>query len=690
MLSSYIKDSSNSDYSTGIYDKIDNPKKETKNISEDVNISQQINDNNQNQSKEMKNFNINTNINLTDTNNNTNISINDINNNTKTYINDIDNKTDKNNLEEPKEKITNKTENNNNNNKIDIKDINNIIKYNIDNLIYIICLFCNRNIVTKLISKTQILLLNQQNIQCKNCKGINYISICPKCKNIQQIKRFVSEGESIKCSNNLCNFPYLQALCPIKLCFEMFYFPLNKNFCNSPNGLIHVHKANEIVQSEQIVFQKISCYFCLRPIIYLSTQSNRNVYYEGMKVICPYNDCGKCFNRIICSNPRCNNIIYMEMGLFKMGQRIKCNKCSTIFSKLLCISCFRTMPLEKNIFKYGQLECRYNSCSKINHYANCVHCNQLNYFQNLDKPLIQGQSIQCGNKSCKKIFNIVYCPGCHELNPFPNGDFVFGRPYKCKYTAICSKTFLILICPNCWNYSRMVEDVEGKKYTCNKCNKLLANFQCPHCNICILDKNSFFNFGQMIKCPMCNKLFTFFRCYDCKKLIYSKEEILGKKIECQHCHKNSVNIICTKCKSKITFSKKETDMTFGEEISCPSCQQKFNFGDRLGDEFEKIYEKDLTYIKTLTGSTINYGIPQVDENYMERRENIFSEDKMERIIEKNDQCIICQSNKKESIFFPCGHRCTCYKCAVVYFEVHKMCPKCNEKAQAVIPKIFNS
>ena len=40
-------------------------------------------------------------------------------------------------------------------------------------------------------------------------------------------------------------------------------------------------------------------------------------------------------------------------------------------------------------------------------------------------------------------------------------------------------------------------------------------------------------------------------------------------------------------------------MTFGEEISCPSCQQKFNFGDRLGDEFEKIYEKHLIFMKNL-------------------------------------------------------------------------------------------
>ena len=660
-----IEESNNSAFSTGIYDKGEN-KKEAKKINIDDNNEQNINSNDQNKSEEM-------------TNTNTNVSNNSINDNNN------NNKINNNNSEESKEKNNNETENN----KIEIMDINNILKFNKDGYMYFNCSYCNDNITTKLKSREQALLLNQQNFQCKNCKGINYISICPKCKHIQLLKRFVSEGELIKCSNNSCNFPYLQTLCPIKFCFEMFYFPLTKNFCNSPNGLIHIHKPNERKQSEQIIFQKISCYYCLRPITYISTESNKNVYYEGMQVNCPYDDCRKSFNRLICPNPRCNNIIYMKLGLFKMGQQIKCIKCSTIFSKLLCVSCFRAIPLEKNVFKYGQLECRYNSCCKKNNYANCIHCNQLNYFPNLDKPLIQGQTIQCGNRDCNKLFNIVYCPDCHELNPF-HGDFVFGRPYKCKYTAICSKTFLVLICPTCWNYSRMVDNVEGKKYTCNKCNKLLANFQCPHCNVCILDKNSFFNFGQMIKCPQCNKLFTFFRCYDCKKLIYSKEEILGKKVECQHCHKTSVNIICTNCKSKITFSKRETNMEFGEEIGCPSCQQKFHYGDRLGDEFEKIYEKDLTYNKTLIGSVVKYGIPSVDENYIVRRGNIFSEDKIERIIEKNDLCIICQLNKKESIFFPCGHRCTCYKCAVVYFEEHKMCPKCNQRAEAVIPKIFST
>ena len=639
-----LKESNISDFSTGCFEKFDNTKKGPKIGSTNNEINQDIN-------------------------NSHNFDIKPIRSNEATNLNS--------------------NENQNQNQQIEIIDKNNIIKYNKDNYAYINCFYCNSEITTKIKSKAQIFLLNRQNLPCSKCGEINFISVCQNCKYIQQIKRFVSEGEAIKCSNTLCNFEYLSTLCPIKYCPEMFYFFKNKTSENSPNGIIHIHKANEIEESEQIIFQKISCYYCLRPIVFISTESNRNMYFESMRVECPYKNCKKSFNRLVCPNPRCCNIIYMQLGLFRMGQRIKCQKCDNIFSKILCVSCLRMIPLEKNIFKYGQLECRYNSCSKKNNYAICLHCDQLNFFKNLEMPLIPGQTIQCGNKNCKKFFNIVYCPGCHELNPFPKGDFVFGRPYKCKYTAICSKTFLILICPNCYNYSRMVDDVEGKKYTCNKCNKLLANFQCPHCAACILDKNSSFNFGQMIQCPSCLKLFSFFRCYDCKRLIYSKKEILGKLIECQYCHKNSVNIICPKCKLKISYSKRDSDIIIGEEISCPSCQQKFNFADKLGEDFDKIYSKDLIYVKTLIGSTLNYGKPDEDENYLERIRFIDNEN-IQRKIKRNDLCLICQSNKKESIFFPCGHRCSCYECAVLYFEVHKKCPKCYQNAEAIIPKIYNT
>ena len=54
----------------------------------------------------------------------------------------------------------------------------------------------------------------------------------------------------------------------------------------------------------------------------------------------------------------------------------------------------------------------------------------------------------------------------------------------------------------------------------------------------------------------------------------------------------------------------------------------------------------------------------------------------------NGVCMICNNNRKESIFYPCGHRCVCYNCAVMYFSVFKKCPKCRENAKCIIRKVY--
>ena len=582
------------------------------------------------------------------------------------------------------------------------------------------CPYCNKEIKLKhdLIDKYK---LNCLNIECPHnfCGKFFFFSICPKCQTLQVIPKLILEGEMLRCSNKTCLFQYMQTCCPVKPCQEMFYFSNLKNFNNSPNGVLHSHK-------NLLIFQKISCIFCYRPLVYYTTSKNQiNRYYETMRVVCPYEDCKKTFNRIVC--PNCNEVNYMVLGLYMMGTRIKCAFCNFGFAKILCPMCLRINPLIKNEFKLGEFECRYNSCSKKCLIANCPHCQRINYFNHNEKNgngkgLIPGQVIKCGYEKCKKKFCLVMCSGCNEINPFPNGDFVFGKPYKCKYTAICNKVFIILVCPKCFSYSKIYDECEGKKYTCNVCNTLLANFQCPFCLISILDKDSFFNFGQMIECPSCKKRFSFFRCWNCKRLINSKENecILGKAVNCNYCKKCSVNVICPKCLSKITFSKRTEKVSIGEKISCPNCQKVFEFSDKLENGMEKLYNKNLFFIKELEGMTISFGNSLPDENYLERK-NVFLCDKKENdfFIEdinmnevsnistnisttnitkiyddigkkiNNNLCIICQSNDKESVFFPCGHRCTCYKCAVYYFEVYKKCPKCEQNSTGIIPKIFN-
>ena len=570
----------------------------------------------------------------------------------------------------------------------------------------IICVHCGRNTYNK---KNKEELYNGMNLKCPNCSEYFYYSKCPKCKKFHIIPKVNHEGELILCPDDKnCKNNYFQTCCVEKNCPDVFNFTRAKIYTNLPAGVIYDHK-------KQYIFQKISCYFCYRPIDFKTKEENNiNRYYEGQSVACPYEDCKRKFNRIIC--PKCTGVIITELGMYKMGSKIKCNNCNYIFCKIYCTFCSKLNPLDKSSFKYGEFECRYSSCSKISHIANCLFCHRMNYFS-LEKGqnLIQGQLIKCGYEDCQKEFQSVICPGCHNLNPFPNGDFIFGKLYKCKFKAICSKSFMVLVCANCWTFSRTMEEMEGKKYTCVKCQTLLSNFGCPYCHKSILDVNSNYEKGEVMKCPYCFNKFSFTRCYDCKRLIYYKNErsILGKAVTCE-CGVNSVNIICPLCNVRISISNRNNDVEIGEKINCPNCQKMFEYNENseLNKE-ENVYFKNLRCINNLRGKKFDFGKGEIDENYIEKQKLILdsriflnnssnitqnetdysikqTDLSLSENIIKTNLCIVCQCNDRESIFFPCGHRCTCYKCAVSYLEVFKKCPRCNKEATGIIPKIFES
>lgn len=562
--------------------------------------------------------------------------------------------------------------------------------------------------------------LNGINIKCPYsfCNKYFFLSRCPKCEKVNKIPYFIPEGALIECLDKTkCNYKYLQTHCVIGECLDITYFA-KPRILNSPNGILYNHKSI-------LLFQKISCHFCYRPIDFITKEAIKiNRYFDTMRVTCPYKDCSKSFNRIICVY--CSAVNIIEKGTYFMGHKIRCYSCNKTFAKILCPCCLKINPLEKSSFKYGEFECRFANCSKISSIANCLHCMRINYFNLINKSLIQGQTIICGYSDCKKEFSVAYCPSCHELNPFPNGGLILGKLYKCKNTAICSKYFQILVCPQCRSYSRLNDEIEGQKYNCNKCNKLIINFGCPFCDSSILCISPSFIHGQLIKCPSCIRNFSFCRCYQCKRLIYSEENksIIGKSVICQFCKNYSVNITCMNCRAKISFSDRIDDLTFGEKIKCPNCSTEFDYqklqkndkGEMIDlEKEENIYTQNLSVLNKIEGLTINFGKPQVDEHYL-NIQNVFnvhklynpstnsqmtdsetevvnsSEDSSKLKMEEQQKkklCILCHNDKKESIFFPCGHRYTCYRCAVYYFEVFKICPKCESPAQCIIPKIYN-
>ena len=568
--------------------------------------------------------------------------------------------------------------------------------------IKILCVHCKKKIYYKKINNDLPLNgMNGINIKCPylSCNQFFFLTICPKCKREQAIPKIIREGELIKCIEiKDCGYEYLQIRCPIKDCNDLTYFSKPKNFCNSPNGIIYNHKNKKM-------FQKITCHFCIGPIVYISDQKKLNRYYDSMKILCPYKDCNKKFNRIIC--PICSEINIIENGYYFMGHKIKCNGCNNFFGKILCPKCKKINPLLKCFFKSGEIVCRYASCSKKSFIVNCIHCQRMNVF-NIEHPPIPGQQIVCAYKDCGKIFNDVYCPSCNELNPFPKGDFIFGKSYQCPY-SFCNKIFQYFVCPNCDNYSKNLEQQEGKKYICNKCKISLSNWGCPFCKKTIMDKNSSLKYGQIVKCPSCNKKYSFCRCYECQKLIFTEDRsILGLFVNCKNCKKSSVNIVCPNCSIKISFFDRIDNMEDGEKIKCTNCQKEFIYKEQNEsiDENE-IYHKNLKVLGNIKGEPIDFGESQVDENYLsvenllihnslyEDNNNIENNNnnniktiKKCNIMKNNSLCIICHCNFKESVFYPCGHRCTCYKCAVYYYEVFNKCPRCFKNAEAIIPKIY--
>ncbi len=569
--------------------------------------------------------------------------------------------------------------------------------------IFLLCAFCNKKIFMKKHPKDAPYNgLIGTNIRCpyKSCGKFYYLTKCPKCNILQKQKKYIKEGSIITCLNEECKFQYIQVNCPVKYCTDLTTIEKPKNFTNFPIGLIFVHK-------NEIMYQKINCYYCWRPIVFPSNKKSKNKYCECQRVECPYMDCKKIFNRIIC--PFCYEEIYINDGWYKMGSKIKCPRCKEYFGKILCPSCEKINTCKQNFFKLGILKCGFHNCFKENNIINCLYCRRLNIFN--EKTLIEGQVIKCGY--CQNTFNEILCPFCKKSNPFPLADFSLGKVYKCQYLT-CMKEYQFLICPKCNTYSYIKETREGQKLECENCKTIFMNWGCPFCKSNIMDENTSLQLGEMIKCPYekCHKEYSFIRCAGCNKLIFSNENesLLGKAVKCpnQKCKTYTTIIYCPSCKVKTIYSGKRISLKEGDEISCQNCKQNYKFKNS-----NSLYKGELKVLKHIEGKTIKFGVGEVDQNYLAIQQLIISDkengfinpsllineqNNVQSIVQKRDdttknnllgECIVCHNNLKESVFVPCGHRCVCYNCAVVVFAITKRCPKCNTEATCIIKKVYD-
>ena len=99
---------------------------------------------------------------------------------------------------------------------------------------------------------------------------------------------------------------------------------------------------------------------------------------ECQKVVCPYKNCKKSFNRIIC--PFCNDEMYINDGWYEMGSKIKCKTCKQYFGKILCPSCGKLNICKDSFFKLGKMKCGFQNCLKENYIINCIFCRKMNFF----------------------------------------------------------------------------------------------------------------------------------------------------------------------------------------------------------------------------------------------------------------------------------------------------------------------
>ena len=562
---------------------------------------------------------------------------------------------------------------------------------------FLLCPFnnCKNLIFMKIHPKaTQYNGLNGHNIICKYCQNSFYFTICPKCGLVEKILQYIKEGNVIKCLNMNCNAQYIQIHDHIKYSTDIINIEKPNYFLNYPQGITIYH-------NNEILYQKINCYNCLRPIIFSSIDNHKNHYYEGQKVECPYEDCKKIFNRIICHF--CSNEIYINDGYYEMGSLIRCNACRNFIGKILCPSCKNINKYENN-FKFGTFKCGFENCKKTYNIINCIFCKKMNFFDS--NVSISGKHIKCGY--CENIFNEILCPFCRQPNVFPMGDFSFGKLYKCQYLT-CLQKFKFVICPKCFLCSLIKDSVEGQKTQCEKCQIRFINFGCPFCGLNISIYNPSFKIGKMIKCPNeeCGKIYSFICCSNCQKLVFSKENenFDGKGVKCPYgnCRKYTRNIICPLCNVNMVYPGVKISFNDGDEIYCQRCKQNFKFKRN-----NEILTNGITYLKIITGKTIDFGVGKVDENFL-AIQNLFFDFKRNHFqfmnyIEKLrtkyksihnkisqrplKECIVCHNNIKESVFFPCGHRCVCYNCAVITFTVTKKCPKCNLTASCIIKKIY--
>ena len=562
---------------------------------------------------------------------------------------------------------------------------------------------------------------NLENIKCKNCQKFFFYKKCLKCskyilfdnninydgynihcpyisceeffclikcenkecrKNIFYMDKY-SQGDKIKCS--FCKASFKKVKCPNKDCQENKILDIN---------FLEGHPLECKHKDENFIFQKVGCWFCGRHCVW--NNSKGKYYIEGQMIICPYKECEKVTNKVIC--PKCKNSSVITRGNLDMGKKINCQikGCENVFNIYFCPYCKKTNYGNGSPICGMKLTCEF--CKESFSFVNCFFCKQILFWKNPNKYL-PCQTVDCANEGCRKKTALIPCPFCQKINYFSRGVFILGQKYVCSYRE-CKNEFIILYCGNCNLTHIKKSNIDLKDlYTCDNCKKIMPTVQCPKClKFCSLVNNSKIETHSIFKCPYescgqifyyyscpfcnhdyntetyncinlkcpfpnCNKIYTFFKCKKCLKDNYIENDDSNKmdleEENCSYC--NEINKIINEPDKNKFVNIKKVNITQGE---------KYDFDNPEEDPFDRDIINSLIQIKNYEISSENDSIEEVKVNH-------------------SKMCVVCLAKPIEWILVPCGHKCVCPTCGIIIKEKDKKCPICKEIIIGHLDKVID-
>ena len=557
------------------------------------------------------------------------------------------------------------------------------------------CNICKRQYIYKYcLECSQIIFFNKigtdnYNIQCPyiSCKSI----CCTiKCENKGCNKKIFSknkyfQGNRIECL--ICHYNFKKVKCPCLDCPKNLILDLNflegkPLECKHNNG--------------NFIFQKVGCWFCGRHCIW--NNSKGKYYIEGQLIICPYKECGRVSNKVIC--PKCKNSTSLTKGLLEMGKKLVCRikGCENVYNIFFCPYCKKTNYGNGTPVAGKNLICNY--CKESFSFVNCFYCKQINFWKKPNKYLPY-QSVICSNESCRKKTALIPCPFCNKTNLFSRGYYILGQKYECSYKE-CKNEFVILYCGNCNMTHIKKTNLDPKVlYTCDNCKNLMPTIQCQKCfKFCCLGNNTKIETHSLFKCPYekCGEICYHYICTFCNHDFNSNTyNSFNLKCPFQNCNKIFAYFKCRKCLKDNYIENSDNNRMECDELNCLYCNE-INEITNLPDKNKIIYTKKA-YITQ--GEKYDFDNPEEDP-YDRLIINALIPNKIYEIPfsdsvvnygEYAKKCVLCLTNEAKWILAPCGHKCICERCGENEEKIKEKlkgnCPICKEIIIGALDKVID-